>query len=130
MINRDETWLIDEIENVLHFPYKDIKFLDEYPLEVSKQVLKILIKNACLGQNLGPIEISRRKIKEIDRTWLKQYFVEAASTCINCSDEWEYRRLVELTILIVPELKQEIFQLGMQSENEDVREVIEDFQNL
>ena len=58
------------------------------------------------------------------------YFVEAASTCINCSDEWEYRRLVELTILIVPELKQEIFQLGMQSENEEVREVIEDFQNL
>ena len=104
--------------------------MDEYPLEVSKQVLKILIQNACLGQNLGPIEISRRKIKEIDRTWLKQYFVEVASTCTNCSDEWEYRRLVELTILIVPELKQEIVQLGMQSENEEVREVIEDFQNL
>lgn len=125
-----ETWLIDEIENVLHYPYKHIKMLDEYPLEVSKQVLKILIHNACLGQNLGPIEISRRKIKEIDRTWLKQYFVVVVSTCTNCSDEWEYRRLVELTVLIVPELKQEIFQLGMQSENEEVREVIEDFQNL
>ena len=39
MINRYETWLIDEIENVLHFPYKDIKFLDEYPLNFNQKCM-------------------------------------------------------------------------------------------
>lgn len=130
MINRYETWLNKEIQSIENFPYEDIKLLDKYPLEVSKQVLKVLIENACQGQNYGPIEISRKKINEIDKNWLKQYFIEVANTCIDYSDEWEYRRLVELVIFVVPELKQKIFELGVQSENEEVREVVEDFQNL
>ena len=32
--------------------------------------------------------------------------------CIDCSDEWEYRRLVELVVLVLPELKQEVLKLG------------------
>ena len=42
----------------------------------------------------------------------------------------EYRRLVELVVLVLPELKQEVLKLGAQSENEEMREVVEDFQNL
>ena len=100
------------------------------PLDVSKQVLKVLIENSCLGQNYGPIDISRKKINEINKDWLNQFLLEVASTCIDCSDEWEYRRLVELVVLVLPELKQEVLKLGAQSENEEVREVVEDFQNL
>lgn len=130
MTNMYETWLIEQIKNINNFPYEDIKILDKYPLDVSKQVLKVLIENSCLGQNYGPIDISRKKINEIDKDWLNQYLLEVASTCIDCSDEWEYRRLVELVVLVLPELKQEILKLGEQSENEEVREVAEDFQNL
>ena len=104
--------------------------LDKYPLDVSKQVLKVLIENSCLGQNYGPIDISRKKINEINKDWLNQFLLEVASTCIDCSDEWEYRRLVELIVLVLPELKQEVLKWGAQSENEEVREVVEDFQNL
>lgn len=125
-----EAWLIEEIQNINNFPYEDIKVLDKYPLDVSKQVLKILIENSCLGQNYGSIEISRKKINEIDKVWLKQYLIEVASSCIDYSDEWEYRRLVELVVFVMPELKQEILKFGAQSENEEVREVVEDFQNL
>lgn len=130
MTNMYETWLSEEIQNIDNFPYEDIKVLDKYPLEVSKQVLKVLIENSCLGQNYGPIEISRKKINEIDKVWLKQYLIEVASTCIDYSDEWEYRRLVELIIFVMPDLKKEILKLGAQSENEEVREVVEDFRNL
>lgn len=115
---------------IANFPYEDIKILDKYPLDVSKQVLKVLIENSCLGQNYGPIDISRKKINEINKDWLNQFLLEVASTCIDCSDEWEYRRLVELVVLVLPELKQEVLKLGAQSENEEVREVVEDFQNL
>ena len=115
MTNMYETWLIEQIQSIDNFPYEDIKILHKYPLDVSKQVLKVLIENSCLGQNYGPIDISRKKINEIDKDWL---------------DEWEYRRLVELVVLVLPELKQEVLKLGAQSENEEVREVVEDFQNL
>lgn len=125
MTNMYETWLMEQIHSIANFPYEDIKILD-----VSKQVLKVLIENSCLGQNYGPIDISRKKINEINKDWLNQFLLEVASTCIDCSDEWEYRRLVELVVLVLPELKQEVLKLGAQSENEEVREVVEDFQNL
>ena len=130
MINRYEVWLIEELQKIDNFPYEDIKILDKYPLEVSKQVLKLLIENSCLGQNYGPIELGRKKINEIDKNWLKQYFVEVASACIDYSDEWEYRRLVELVLLVVPELKQKILEFGKKSENEEILEVVGEFQDL
>ena len=130
MINWYETWLIEEIQRINNFPYEDIKSLDKYPLDISKQVLKVLSEYACQGQNYGPIVLGRKKINEIDKAWLKQYFIEVASMCIDYSDEWEYRRLMELVVCVIPELKQEVLKLGVQSENEEVRDVVEDFQNL
>jgi len=130
MTNRYETWLMEELQNIDNFPYEDIRLLDKYPLEVSKQVLKVLIENSCLGQNYGPIELGRKKISEIDKNWLKQYFIEVANECINYSDEWEYRRLLELVVYAIPELKHQVLEFGMNSENEEIREAVEDFQNL
>ena len=130
MINRYETWLIEELQKIDNFPYQDIKLLDKYPLEVSQQVLKVLIENSCLGQNYEPIELGRKKINEINKNWLKKYLIEVASTCIDYSDEWEYRRLVELVFLVVPELKQKILEYGEKSENEEIREVVKDFKDL
>ena len=126
-MDKYEEQLARDIERIDTFTYKDIASLHKFPLTISKQVLRILIEYACLGQNYGPIELARRKIEEIDKNWLKNYFVEVAKTCINFSDEWEYRRLVELIIVVLPELKQEVLKLGEQSENEEVREVVEDY---
>ena len=67
MTNMYETWLMEQIHSIANFPYEDIKILDKYPLDVSKQVLKVLIENSCLGQNYGPIDISRKKINEINK---------------------------------------------------------------
>jgi len=130
MTNRYETWLAEELQNIDDFPYEDIKLLDKYPIEVSKRVLKVLIENSCLGQNYGPIELGRKKIGEIDKEWLKQHFIEVANECINFSDEWEYSRLLELVVYAIPELKHRVFEFGINSENEEIREVVEDFQKF
>ena len=79
MTNMYETWLMEQIHSIANFPYEDIKILDKYPLDVSKQVLKVLIENSCLGQNYGPIDISRKKINEINKDWLNQFLLEVAS---------------------------------------------------
>ena len=124
-----EIMLEHRLQKINKFPYKDIRFIDKYPICISQKVLKVLIENACLGQNFGPIELARKKINEINKEWLNKYFLEVASSCIDYSDEWEYRRLVELVILVVPELKQKVLNIGKNSKNEEIREVVEDYKD-
>ena len=120
--------IIKEINIISEGIFDDVKNLDKYPLDISKQVLRVLIRNSCLGQNCGPIEIGRKKIGEIaNREWLVKHFMESADEDINYSDDWEYRRLMELVMLHVPELKEEVLVRGKDSENEEVREVVEEY---
>ena len=88
----------------------------------------MLIENACLGQNYGTIELAQ-KINGINKEWLNKYFLEVASSCIDYSDEWGYRRLVELVVLVIPKLKQKVLNIGKNSENEEIREVVEDYKD-
>lgn len=42
-------------------------------------------------------------------------------------DEWNYRRLVELIVEIIPELQNDVLSLNEKSTNPDIIEVINDF---
>ena len=97
------------------------------PLKNSWLILQKLLKWACQPQNTTAIVIARNKINEIDRAWLKQYFLEIAEKCIDFSDDWEYRRLMELVVCVVPELKEDALELVENSENEDIQEVAQDY---
>lgn len=125
-----EKKIIDDIETVQVGGYTNIRNIDTYPKETACLILKKLLEWACQPQNATPIVIARNKISEIDKIWLKQYFLEVAKTCIDFSDDWEYRRLLELLINVAPELKEEALKLGMGSENEDIQEVIKDYKEL
>lgn len=122
-----EQTLMNNINQVSNFNFSDIKDLDKYPLEISTRVLKMLIESACLSQNYRSIELGREKIGEIDKTWLKEHFIDIAYSCIDLNDEWEYRRLLELVSVTSPELKQDIVAQGLDSSNEEVREAAMDF---
>ena len=133
MMNNKSTYEIDlmqKVNKISNDLYDDIKNLDKYSLSASKQVLEILIGNACLGQNIMPIRLGREKIGEIlNHDWLMKHFMEAADEVIDYSDEWEYRRLVELVMICIPELKESVLSRGMNSEDEEIREVVEDFKD-
>ena len=120
--------IVNEINAVSEDIFDNIRDLDKYPQEVSKKVLCLLVQNVCLGQNCAPIEIGRKKIGEIaNRQWLIKHFMEIADENIDYSDDWEYRRLVELVVLHVPELKENVLAKGADSENDEIREVVEDY---
>lgn len=126
-MNQYEEWFMEEIQSIHGFKYEDIKYLDKYPYLISRGVLKILIENACLGQNYAPIELARIKISDINAEWLKLNLLDVANSCIDFEDEWEYRRLVELIIDVIPELKNDILMIGANLGNKEVQEVVEDF---
>jgi len=122
-----EQTLMNNINQVSNFNFSDIKNLDKYPLEISTRVLKTLIESACLSQNYRSIELGREKIGEIDKTWLKEHFIDVVNSCVKFNDEWEYRRLLELVSVTLPDLKQDIVAQGINSSNGEVREAAMDF---
>lgn len=131
MKDRYETILMEAVNKISDKIYGNIKYLDQYPLYIAKQVLGILIQNACLSQSYRLIELGRNKIGEImNHNWLIEHFMETTDENIDYADEWEYRRFLELVMLCVPELKDIALAKGMHSENEEVLEAAADFMDM
>lgn len=122
-----EKRIMDDLESVRVGCYSDINNLHKYPQELSKQILRRLIEWACQPQNDTLIILARKKINEIDKDWMKVHFLDVAKECIDFSDYWEYRRLLELIVLVLPEVKTMALKICENSEDEDIREVIEDY---
>ncbi len=127
LVNRYEKRIIDDLETVQVGCYSDVNNLHKYPEELARQILKKLIEWACQPQNITPIVLARKKIDEINKDWLKHCFLDVAKECIDFSDYWEYRRLLELIDCVIPELKAAALKLCEDSEDEDIREVLEDY---
>ncbi len=126
-MNDFEIRLRDIVNRIDGFQYDEIINLNKYPMEISEKVLIVLIEFACLGQNLAPIKLGREKIGEIDKVWLLEHFIEVSKKCINFNDEWEYRRLVEVVVEMIPQLKNDILEIGKNSSNPEIIEVVEDY---
>ena len=130
LIDIYEKRLIDDLETVQAGCYSDINNLHNYPEELASQILRKLIEWACQPQNVTPILLARKKLDEINKDWLRHYFLDVAKVCIDFSDYWEYRRLLELIVCVIPELKEPTLELCKYSEDDDIREVIEDYKEV
>ena len=128
-MNTVEKRIIEDIETIKVGCYGDIYNLHKYPQKLSRQILRKLIEWACQPQNDTPIVLARKKINEINREWLKIHFLDVAKMCIDFSDYWEYRRLLELIVLVLPEVKFDALKICENSEDEDILEVIEDYKD-
>ena len=122
-----EEWIINNLNKISGFKYEDVSRLDEFPLEISLEVLKVLVGFACESQNDVPIMLGRANICKIDKSWLAQHLIEVAKSCLDLNDEWEYRRLFELVLEAVPELKQEVADIGFNSADDDIKEAAADY---
>ena len=122
-----ENRIINDIETVQAGCYSDVSNLHKYPREISRQILRKLIEWACKPQNDTAILLARKKIEEMNKEWLKAHFLDVAKTCIDFTDYWEYRRLLEVIVLVLPEVKASALKMCEDSEDEDIREVIEDY---
>lgn len=122
-----EKRIIEDLETVKVGCYGDINNLHKYPQELSRKILRKLIEWACQPQNDTPIILARIKLNEINKDWMKVHFLDVAKRCIDFSDYWEYRRLLELIVIVLPQVKLEALKLCEDSEDEDILEVIADY---
>lgn len=128
-MDKYEEYLCHKLNQIDGFHYENIKRLEKCPAETADLVLKTLIEWACQSQNEANIMLGRKKILEINGGWLRLHIVECARNCLDLSDEWEYRRFLELIVLAAPELKASALALGEDSENSEIREAADDFRD-
>lgn len=126
VIDPFEEMLISELNKISGFNYEDISKLDKLPLETSLEVLEVLVGFACESQNTALIMLGRANICKIDKQWLAKHLIEVAKSCLDLNDDWEYRRLFELVLEAVPELKQEVADIGFNSADDDIKEAAAD----
>ncbi len=89
--------------------------------------LRAAIQLACESQNVGRILAGRQQIQAMPRAWVLRWIEQVAAESIDLSDEWEYRRLLEVAALLDADLVQRIVAIGLSSANPEMQEAAEDF---
>ena len=125
-----EPYIIRMLDNIDHEAEKaiwKIKHIDTLSEDEAKHILTVLIKNTCHSQNITPIVYARKRINEIPKKWLVDNFIDTAIMCIEFDDDWDYRRLLELIKVVIPEFLNWAIHIGLQSNNPEVVEAANDF---
>uniref|UniRef100_UPI004055A890 hypothetical protein n=1 Tax=Agathobacter sp. TaxID=2021311 RepID=UPI004055A890 len=126
-MNWCEERLKQELYEVNGFLIEEICNISTYEEQVSEKVLFILLQWACYGQNESGILFGREQIATIPKKWLQEHLLTVVKNDFEYTDDWNYRRLLELVSKQVPELMKDVLLINSDTNNPDLLEVIEDF---
>ena len=106
---------------------ENICTLDRYNDCISEKVLSVLLEWACYGQHISGIMMGREKIAQIPKAWLRTHLLNVVKRDFDYSDYWNYRRLLEVVVETLPELKDAILSLNSETTDEDLIDIINDY---
>lgn len=98
--------------------------------ESSIDALRASVELACQPQNAHRIVAGREQVLAMPRAWVLANIEQVAAEVLDWSDDWEYRRLLELASLLDAQLTQRLVGPRLTSTNPDIREAAEAFQDL
>ena len=123
-----EKAIADELNDIAD---KEIYF---YPSEIMSlsdtlacKVIGTLLSWACQPTNIMPITIARDCLKQFPVEWVSPKIKQTVSGFIDITDDWEFRRLLELCDLISLDLLKWAVTLGADSTDPDIIEAVDDF---
>ncbi len=118
-------------DSINHIANKEIYFnADEIMKssdEIAVDIVSKLVEWACTPTNILPISIARDCLKQFPIEWVSLKIKQTALTSIDITDDWDYRRLLELSEIISPDLLKWAITLGEKSNNLDILEAVDDF---
>lgn len=91
--------------------------------------LRAAVSLACTPQNAHRIVQGREAVLALPRDWVLQHLQAVATQVLDLSDDWEYRRLLELARLLDAELTARLVAIGIGHDDPDVRDAAEDFRD-
>ncbi len=101
--------------------------LGECSIQTIHEVLKCLVQFACCSQNTAPISLARKLMGQIPEACLNEHLYPVILESLDLSDEWEYRRGLELLREVGPVKLDDLIAVGRESMDEDIRGTAEDF---
>lgn len=108
----------------IYFRTSEIMALSE---ETASEVVGKLISWACQPTNIMPITIARNCLKQFPIEWVSLKIKQTVFRFIDITDDWDYRRLLELCELISLDLLKWAIELNEKSTNSDIAEAVDDF---
>jgi hypothetical protein len=93
----------------------------------SLDALKTAVSQACQPSYVPKIIRGRAEVLAMPRAWVLAHIEQAAYETLTLTDEWEYRRLLELFQQLDNGLAQRLVAHGLNSPDADIREAAEDF---
>lgn len=118
------------IKKGLHNPIERgtaLRVIEYLEVEERQCLLDDILQLASVGHS--DIEGCRKAILSLPKTWLLENIERSAKPLLKDGTDEEYRRLLELYIEIDRELTETLVRRALQHEDQDIREVGEDFQN-
>lgn len=114
-----------------HIADKEIYFHTSEIMSLSdtlaSEVIGTLLSWACQPTNVLPITIARDCLKQFPVEWVSPKIKQTVFRFIDITDDWDFRRLLELCDLISIDLLKWAITLGADSTNPDIIEAVDDF---
>lgn len=98
--------------------------------EVSEKIVARLLYWACNPTNISPISTARKCLTQFPVEWISNKIKKVYAASIDIADDWDYRRLLELSELISNDMLCWALDLNKESSNDDIKEAISDFIEL
>ena len=123
-----EKAIADELNDIadkeIYFHPSEIMSLSD---TLAYKVIGTLLSWACQPQNITPITIARDCLKQFPVEWVSPKIKQTVFHFIDITDDWDFRRLLELCDLISIDLLKWAITLGADSTNPDIIEAVDDF---
>ncbi len=121
-------WIRQQIDAVSPGAFAQLERLETLPDEMSRKIAAIALGFACQAQNELGIRAGRDAFKRIPKNWAIDHLYATVASALDVTDEWEYRRLLEL--LKIEGLREQLdhyIRLGLESSNAEIVESAQDF---
>lgn len=119
-MSNQEAILRHQIESVSPRAWETLDRLDKVHTDISLRVLGIVLEFACSSQHIGAIRAGRAAFEKIPRTWLAMHLHDAVGQALDLTDEWHYRRLLELLMDLMPDMFEHYLAAGLGSRSADI----------
>lgn len=105
----------------------DVDLIIGLDSKTADDIVGCLLSYACQSQNDSPITLGRKYLTMLPKEWITERIIKVSPAALDLNDDWEYRRLMELSEMISKELLRWVHDQGRESDNPDVIEAYNDY---
>jgi len=126
MKNQHEDSIYSALEEITQEARVDLEHISEMDPKTAGLLVSKILDFACKSTNTANITSARRIIKRAPKSWLDAHLTAIAIRALDLSDEWEYRRFLEVLHIIESPLFANFREMGLNSPAAELREIASD----